>query len=150
MRKFIKKIITGALAATMALGMSSIAYAADPDTTSETVDVNKTGSITIQKYSNHRGIEFEGFAEGVNGLENDTIPDKSYPISGVQFKYVKIADIGQYINTVSGKGEIGTYFKLTQDFITECSSRGITITPDKTDVDGTKFYSVTNLENIIN
>ena len=153
MKKFFKKLISSAIALSMTFGMSTVAFAADPDITPETIDVDKTGSITVQKYSNPKGLEFVGFEEGVNGLSTDTIPDKSYPISGVQFKYLKIADIGQYLGTKTTdnktQGEIGTYYVLNASFLSECSTRGVTITPDKTGVDGTKYYSAKTIEEAV-
>lgn len=110
--KRMKKLLTGLLTLGMTLSMMTMtAFAAGPTTgTTEkmpTIDTGKEVSLTIHKY------EYNG-NDNTNkgtGSKDDTLPDGTKPLSGVQFTIWKVDDLADYY------GKDGDALPKVEDFV---------------------------------
>lgn len=167
MRKRFKRVAyTAAAAATgiavpftgvVAPSVMAVAHAADPEWhtatvngvtfgyTESTIDKTKKGTIKIYKYEENNGKMTEG-----TGFADDKAGENRRPISGVQFKGLKIADIV----TVAGNGLVGTYYtNLSGKFralLNDYSLTNVPVTKDfgqgaDSDKNG-KYYTTDSIE----
>lgn len=167
MRKRFKRVAyTAAAAATgiavpftgvVAPSVMAVAHAADPEWhtatvngvtfgyTESTIDKTKKGTIKIYKYEENNGKMTEG-----TGFADDKAGENRRPISGVQFKGLKIADIV----TVAGNGLVGTYYtNLSRKFrnlLDDYSLTNVPVTKDfgqgaDSDKNG-KYYTTDSIE----
>lgn len=110
--KRMKKLLTGLLTLGMTLSMMTMtAFAADPATGTTgkmpTIDTGKEVSLTIHKY------EYNG-NDNTNkgtGSKDDTLPDGTKPLSGVQFTIWKVDDLADYY------GKDGNALPKVEDFV---------------------------------
>ena len=90
--KRMKKILTGLLTLGMTLSMMTMtAFAADPSAKMPTIDTDKTGTVTIHKYTSGNGMGSVG-----NGTEADPddFPTGAEPLKGAGFTLYQVVDKG--------------------------------------------------------
>ena len=107
--KKIHRIVSLLLAALMAIGLMTTAFA-EP-----TIDPTKEASLSIYKYditkaSNDGAWDAESYVS--TGLHDDAVIDKlsKYAIQGVEFTYLRIADITMNSEVVEGQRQVGVLY----------------------------------------
>ena len=107
--KKIHRVLTMLMAAIMALGLITTAFA-EP-----TIDPGKKASLSIYKYditkaSNDGAWDAESYVS--TGLHDDTVIDKlsKYAIQGVEFTYLRVADIAMNSELVDGQRRVGVLY----------------------------------------
>ena len=111
--KKIHRVLALLMAVVMALGLITTAFAAtDP---APTIDPSKKASLSIYKYditkaSNDGAWNVESYVS--TGLHDDTVIDKlaKYAIQGVEFTYLRIADIAMNNEVVDGQRQVGVLY----------------------------------------
>ena len=101
------------LAALMALGLMTTAFAATDSV--PTIDPGKKASISIYKYdittANSDGAwDTESYVS--TGLHDDAVIDKlsKYAIQGVEFMYLKVANVAMSNEVVDGQRQVGVLY----------------------------------------
>ena len=111
--KKLHRIVALLLAALMAFGLLTTAFAAtDP---APTIDTNKKASLSIYKYDiTTVGKDGAWDAESYvsTGLHDDAVIDKlrKYAIQGVEFTYLRVADITMSNEAVDGQRQVGVLY----------------------------------------
>ena len=111
--KKLHRIVALLLAALMAFGLLTTAFAAtDP---APTIDTNKKASLSIYKYDiTTVGKDGAWDAESYvsTGLHDDAVVDKlsKYAIQGVEFTYLRVADIAMNNVLVDGQRTVGVLY----------------------------------------
>mgnify|MGYP004457614643 CR=1 FL=1 len=107
--KKIHRLLAMLMAAIMALGLITTAFA-EP-----TIDPSKKASLSIYKYditkaSNDGAWDSESYVSA--GLHDDAVIDKlsKYAIQGVEFTYLRIADITMNNEVVDGQRQVGVLY----------------------------------------
>lgn len=107
--KKIHRVLAMLMAAIMALGLITTAFA-EP-----TIDPSKKASLSIYKYditkaSNDGAWDAESYVSA--GLRDDAVIDKlsKYAIQGVEFTYLRIADITMNNEAVEGQRQVGVLY----------------------------------------
>ena len=107
--KKIHRLLTMLMAAIMALSLITTAFA-EP-----TIDPSKKASLSIYKYditkaSNDGAWNVESYVS--TGLHDDTVIDKlaKYAIQGVEFTYLRVADITMNSEVVDGQRQVGVLY----------------------------------------
>jgi fimbrial isopeptide formation D2 family protein/LPXTG-motif cell wall-anchored protein len=111
--KKLHRIVALLLAALMAFGLLTTAFAAtDP---APTIDTNKKSSLSIYKYDittvgKDGAWDVESYVS--NGLHDDAVIDKlsKYAIQGVEFTYLRVADITMNNELVDGRRQVGVLY----------------------------------------
>ena len=108
--KKIHRVLALLMAALMAFGLMTTAFAAEP-----TIDPAKKASLSIYKYDISKAS-----ADGVwdaesyvsTGLHDDAVIDKlsKYAIQGVEFTYLKVADITMNNELVDNQRQVGVLY----------------------------------------
>ena len=108
--KKVHRVLALLMAALMAFGLMTTAFAAEP-----TIDPAKKASLNIYKYD-----ITQASADGVwdaesyvsTGLHDDAVIDKlsKYAIQGVEFTYLKVADITMNNELVDGQRQVGVLY----------------------------------------
>ena len=108
--KKVHRVLALLMAALMAFGLMTTAFAAEP-----TIDLAKKASLNIYKYD-----ITQASADGVwdaesyvsTGLHDDAVIDKlsKYAIQGVEFTYLKVADITMNNELVDGQRQVGVLY----------------------------------------
>ena len=108
--KKIHRVWAMLMAAIMALSLITTAFAAEP-----TIDTTKKASLSIYKYditkaSNDGAWDTESYVS--TGLHDDTVIDKlsKYAIQGVEFTYLRVADITMNNEVVDGQRQVGVLY----------------------------------------
>ena len=108
--KKIHRVVALLLAALMALGLMTTAFAAEP-----TIDTTKKASLNIYKYditkaSNDGAWDAESYVS--TGLHDDAVIDKlsKYAIQGVEFTYIRVADVTMNNEVVDGQRTVGMLY----------------------------------------
>ena len=108
--KKIHRVVALLLAALMALGLMTTAFAAEP-----TIDTSKKASLSIYKYdittaSADGAWDADSYVS--TGLHDDAVIDKltKYAIQGVEFTYLRIADITMNNEVVDGQRQVGVLY----------------------------------------
>ena len=111
--KKIHRVLALLLAALMALGLMTTAFAATDS--APTIDPGKKASLSVYKYditkaSNDGAWNAESYVS--TGLHDDTIVDKlaKYAIQGVGFTYLRVADIAMNNELVDGQRQVGVLY----------------------------------------
>ena len=111
--KKIHRVLAMLMAAIMALSLITTAFAAtDP---APTIDTNKKASLSIYKYDiTKAGTEGAWDAESYvsTGLHDDAVVDKlaKYAIQGVEFTYLRVANIAMSNEVVDGQRTVGVLY----------------------------------------
>ena len=108
--KKIHRVVALLLAALMALGLMTTAFAAEP-----TIDAAKKASLNIYKYditkaSADGAWDAESYVS--TGLHDDAVIDKlaKYAVQGVEFTYLRVADITMNNELVDGQRQVGVLY----------------------------------------
>ena len=111
--KKIHRVLALLLAALMALGLMTTAFAATDS--APTIDPGKQASLSVYKYditkaSNDGAWDAESYVS--TGLHDDTVIDKlsKYAIQGVEFTYLRVADIAMNNELVDGQRQVGVLY----------------------------------------
>ena len=90
--KRMKKLLTGLLTLGMTLSMMTMtAFAADPSAKMPTIDTDKTGTVTIHKYTSGNGMGSVG--NGTEAHPGD-FPTGAEPLKGAGFTLYQVVDKG--------------------------------------------------------
>ena len=108
--KKIHRVLALLMAAIMAVGLMTTAFAAEP-----TIDASKKASLSIYKYDITKAS-----ADGVwdtesyvsTGLHDNAVVDKlsKYAIQGVEFTYLRVADIAMNNEVMDGQRQVGVLY----------------------------------------
>ena len=108
--KKIHRVLALLMAALMAFGLMTTAFAAEP-----TIDTSKKASLSIYKYditaASKDGVwDAESYVS--IGLHDDAVVDKlsKYAIQGVEFTYLKVADVTMNNEVVDGQRQLGVLY----------------------------------------
>ena len=109
--KKIHRVLALLMATLMAIGLMTTAFA-EP-----TIDTSKKASLSIYKYdittASAEGVwDAESYVS--TGLHDDAVVDKlaKYAIQGVEFTYLKVADIAMNNELVDGQRQVGVLYGL--------------------------------------
>lgn len=104
------RIVSLLLAALMAIGLMTTAFAAEP-----TINTGKRASLNIYKYdittaSADGACDAESYVS--TGLHDDAVIDKlaKYAVQGVEFTYLRVADIAMNNELVNGRRRVGVLY----------------------------------------
>ena len=107
--KKIHRVLAMLMAAIMALGLITTAFA-EP-----TIDTSKKASLSIYKYditkaSAEGAWDTESYIS--TGLHDDAVVDKlsKYAIQGVEFTYIRVADVTMSNEVVDGQHQVGVLY----------------------------------------
>lgn len=107
--KKIHRVLALLMAALMAFGLMATAFA------ETTIDASKKASLSIYKYDITKASEdgvwdAESFVS--TGLHDDAVIDKlnKYAIRGVEFTYLKVADVTMSNEVVDGQRQVGVLY----------------------------------------
>ena len=111
--KKIHRVVALILAALMAIGLMTTAFAATDS--APTIDPTKDASLSIYKYDiTKAGTEGAWDAESYvsTGLHDDAVVDKlaKYAIQGVEFTYLRVANIAMSNEVVDGQRTVGVLY----------------------------------------
>lgn len=111
--KKIHRVVALLMAVLMALGLMTTAFAATDS--APTIDPGKKASLSIYKYdittaSNEGAWDAESYVS--TGLHDDAVIDKlsKYAIQGVEFTYLRVADITMSNEVVDGQRQVGVLY----------------------------------------
>ena len=111
--KKIHRVLALLLAALMALGLMTTAFAATDS--APTIDPGKKASLSVYKYDitkagNDGAWDAESYVS--TGLHDDTVIDKlsKYAIQGVEFTYLRVADIAMNSELVDGQRKVSVLY----------------------------------------
>ena len=108
--KKIHRVFAMLMAAIMALSLVTTAFAAEP-----TIDPAKKASLSIYKYDITKASEdgvWDAESYVSTGLHDDAVIDKlnKYAIQGVEFTYLKVADVTMNNEVVDGQRQVGVLY----------------------------------------
>lgn len=111
--KKIHRVVALFLATLMALGLMTTAFAATDS--APTIDPGKKASLSIYKYDittagNDGAWDAESYVS--TGLHDDAVVDKlaKYAIQGVEFTYLRVANIAMSNEVVDGQRQVGVLY----------------------------------------
>ena len=118
--KKIHRVLALLLAALMALGLMTTAFAATDS--APTIDPGKKASLSVYKYDittagNDGAWDAESYVS--TGLHDDAVIDKlsKYAIQGVEFSYLRVASISTYSQRESGQHKVGVLYGFADDAV---------------------------------
>ena len=147
--KKIHRVLALLTAALMAFGLMTTAFAAEP-----TIDPAKKASLSIYKYDITKAS-----ADGVwdaesyvsTGLHDDAVVDKlsKYAIQGVEFTYLKVADIIMNNEVVDNQRQVGVLygFDTSDRSSAVLSAIGLTAADAHKTENGVNYYTSDSLNN---
>ena len=108
--KKIHRVFAMLMAAIMAVGLMTTAFAAEP-----TIDSAKKASLSIYKYDITKASEdgvWDAESYVSTGLHDDAVIDKlsKYAIQGVEFTYLRVADIAMSNEVVDNQRHVGVLY----------------------------------------
>ena len=108
--KKIHRVFAMLMAAIMALSLVTTAFAAEP-----TIDPAKKASLSIYKYDITKasaGGVWDAESYVSTGLHDDAVVDKlsKYAIQGVEFTYLRVADIAMSNEVMDGQRQVGLLY----------------------------------------
>ena len=108
--KKVHRVLALLMAALMAFGLMTTAFAAEP-----TIDPAKKASLSIYKYDITKASEdgvWDAESYVSTGLHDDAVIDKlsKYAIQGVEFTYLKVADATMSNEVVDGQRHVGVLY----------------------------------------
>ena len=150
--KKIHRVLALLLAALMALGLMTTAFAATDS--APTIDPGKKASLSVYKYditkaSNDGAWDAESYVS--TGLHDDTVIDKlsKYAIQGVEFTYLRVADIAMNSELVDGQRRVGVLygFDSSDRSTAVLSAIGLTGADTHKTEDGINYFTSDMLNN---
>ena len=108
--KKIHRVFAMLMAAIMALSLVTTAFAAEP-----TIDPAKKASLSIYKYDITKASEdgvWDAESYVSTGLHDNAVMDKlsKYAIQGVEFTYLRVADIAMSNEVMDGQRQVGLLY----------------------------------------
>ena len=150
--KKIHRVLALLLAALMALGLMTTAFAATDS--APTIDPGKKASLSVYKYditkaSNDGAWDAESYVS--TGLHDDTVIDKlsKYAIQGVEFTYLRVADIAMNNEVVDGQRQVGVLYGFdgSERSNAVLSAIGLTASDAHKSENGINYYTSDSLNN---
>ena len=147
--KKIHRVFAMLMAAIMALSLVTTAFAAEP-----TIDTSKKASLSIYKYDITKASEdgvWDAESYVSTGLHDDAVIDKlsKYAIQGVEFTYLKVADITMSNEVVDGQRQVGVLygFDTSDRSNAVLSAIGLTASDAHKNENGVNYYTSDALNN---
>ena len=146
--KKIHRVLAMLMAVVMALGLITTAFA-EP-----TIDTSKKASLSIYKYdittaSAEGAWDAESYVS--TGLHDDAVVDKlaKYAIQGVEFTYLRVADVTMNNEVVDGQRQVGVLygFDSSERSNAVLSSIGLTAADAHKTEGGVNYYTSDALNN---
>ena len=130
------------LAMVMALGLISTAFAAP------TIDSGRKASLSLYKYDITAASEDGAWntASYVStGVQDDAVTDKlaQYAIQGVEFTYLRVADIAMNNELVDGQRQVGVLYGFAEGTVLQAI--GLTAADAHKSENGTRYYTADKL-----
>ena len=130
------------LAMVMALGLISTAFAAP------TIGSGRKASLSLYKYDITAASEDGAWntASYVStGVQDDTVTDKlaQYAIQGVEFTYLRVADIAMNNELVDGQRQVGVLYGFAEGTVLQAI--GLTAADAHKSENGTRYYTADKL-----
>lgn len=130
------------LAMVMALGLISTAFAAPA------IDSGRKASLSLYKYDITAASEDGAWntASYVStGVQDDAVTDKlaQYAIQGVEFTYLRVADIAMNNELVDGQRQVGVLYGFAEDTVLQAI--GLTAADAHKSENGTRYYTADKL-----
>ncbi len=146
--KKIHRVFALLMAALMAIGLMTTAFA------ESTIDVSKKASLSIYKYDITKASE-EGAWDTESyvstGLHDDAVVDKlaKYAIQGVEFTYLRVADVAMNNEVVDGQRTVGVLYGFdgSDRSNTVLSAIGLTATDAYKTDNGVNYFTSDMLNN---
>ena len=147
--KKIHRVLALLLAALMAFGLMTTAFAATDS--APTIDPSKKASLSIYKYdittaSKDGAWDAESYVS--TGLNDDAVIDKlaKYAVQGVEFTYLRVADIAMNNELVDGQRQVGVLYGF-DGADTVLSAIGVTAADAHKSENGKNYYTSDLLNN---
>lgn len=147
--KKIHHVLALLLAALMAFGLMTTAFAATDS--APTIDPGKKASLSIYKYdittaSKDGAWDAESYVS--TGLHDDAVIDKlaKYAVQGVEFTYLRVADIAMNNELVDGQRQVGVLYGF-DGADTVLSAIGVTAADAHKSENGKNYYTSDLLNN---
>ena len=147
--KKIHRVFAMLMAAIMALSLVTTAFAAEP-----TIDTSKKASLSIYKYDITKASEdgvWDAESYVSTGLHDDAVIDKlaKYAIQGVEFTYLRVADIAMNNEVVDGQRQMGVLYGFdSSDHSTDVlSAIGLTAADAHKSESGINYFTSDMLNN---
>ena len=150
--KKIHRVLALLLAALMAIGLMTTAFAATDS--APTIDPGRKASLSIYKYditaaSKDGAWDAESYVS--TGLHDDAVTDKlaKYAIQGVEFTYLRVADIAMNSELVDGQRRVGVLygFDSSDRSTAVLSAIGLTAAEAHKSEGGINYYTSDALNN---
>ena len=148
MRK-IHRVLALLMAALMAFGLMTTAFAAEP-----TIDTSKKASLSIYKYDITKASEdgvWDAESYVSTGLHDDAVIDKlsKYAIQGVEFTYLRVADIAMNNELLDGQRQVGVLygFDTSDRSNAVLSAIGLTASDAHKTENGVNYFTSDTLNN---
>ena len=147
--KKIHRVFAMLMAAIMALSLITTAFAAEP-----TIDTSKKASLSIYKYDITKASEdgvWDAESYVSTGLHDDAVIGKlsEYAIQGVEFTYLRVADITMNNEPVDGQRQVGVLygFDTSDRSNAVLSAIGLTAADAHKSENGINYYTSDSLNN---
>ena len=146
--KKIHRVLTLLMAALMAFGLMTTAFA-EP-----TIDASKKASLSIYKYDITKASEagvWDAESYVSTGLHDNAVVDKlsKYAIQGVEFTYLKVADVTMSNEVVDGQHQVGVLYGFdgSERSNAVLSTIGLTASDAHKNENGVNYYTSDALNN---
>ena len=147
--KKIHRVFAMLMAAIMALSLITTAFAAEP-----TIDTSKKASLSIYKYDITKASEdgvWDAESYVSTGLHDNAVVDKlsKYAIQGVEFTYLKVANIIMNNEVVDGQRQVGVLygFDTSDRSNAVLSAIGLTAADAHKSESGVNYFTSDSLNN---
>ena len=147
--KKIHRVFAMLMAAIMALSLVTTAFAAEP-----TIDPAKKASLSIYKYDITKASEdgvWDAESYVSTGLHDNAVVDKlsKYAIQGVEFTYLRVADIAMNNEVVDGQRHVGVLYGFDSSDRSSAvlSAIGLTAADAHKTEGGVNYYTSDTLNN---
>ena len=147
--KKIHRVVALLLSALMVIGLMTTAFAATDS--APTIDPGKKASLNIYKYditmaSKDGAWDAESYVS--TGLHDDAVIDKlaKYAVQGVEFTYLRVADIAMNNEVVDGQRQVGVLYGF-DGADTVLSAIGVTAADAHKSENGKNYYTSDLLNN---
>ena len=147
--KKIHRVLALLMAALMAFGLMTTAFAAEP-----TIDPAKKASLSIYKYDITKASEdgvWDAESYVSTGLHDDAVVDKlsKYAIQGVEFTYLKVADIILNNEVVDNQRQVGVLYGFdgSERSNAVLSAIGLAVADAHKTEGGVNYYTSDSLNN---
>ena len=146
--KKIHRVLALLMAALMAFGLMTTAFA-EP-----TIDASKKASLSIYKYDITKASEagvWDAESYVSTGLHDNAVVDKlsKYAIQGVEFTYLKVADVTMSNEVVDGQHQVGVLYGFdgSERSNAVLSTIGLTASDAHKNENGVNYYTSDALNN---